>query len=128
MSWITLQQEVNTLILAAFGLDHEVVFDRQQEITIGPQDRAVLSVWPGKASAVAQDAGLCGTASMAPLMVDIYASDGERCGKAFDKLKDVLREAELSAGQVVRCDPEPLYSGKHQTDALRAVIMFQYID
>lgn len=128
MSWITLQQEVNTLILAEFGLEHTVVFDRQQDIQLKPGDRATLSVWPGKVSAVAQDAGLCGTASLAPLMVDIYASDGEGCGKAFDKLKDVLRDAELRAGQVVRCDPEPLYTGKHQTDALRAVIMFQYID
>jgi len=128
MSWLSLQQEFNVLIQASFGLRHDVKFDRSQAVSLKDDQIAALSVWPMPAAAVRQSAGLCPTACLAGFCVDIYARDRETCGNVFDQLKTLLRETGFSAGEPVRCDPEPLYNENVQTDALRAVILYQYID
>lgn len=125
MSRRAVMVEVNRFLKQA--LPNSAVFMRDEQVALDDKGGCYSVQW-GKEAQIGQSANLCPAARLMPCIVDCYGKDGEYADLMYEQLHDKLMdEAQFAACSVVRCEGEVLVSDQTQTDAVRAVVMFQFV-
>ncbi len=134
MSRRAVKVEVNTLLKEQLGtgelpsgLMADVVFTREEQVTIPEDKQGIYSVAYGKESQLDGSPLGCPTARFMPCLIDIFGRDEETVDTLFEELKDVLAASGFAAFQAFRVEAAPLYLDNIEADGVRATVLLNYV-